>query len=165
MLLHIQKLRQDPNFADAIFVVQIEANLAYESDHHRVFLANAAVPNLVFMSECANKARTGTWTTASTKDQMMLIFLDAITSQAISFYDKLVTTEDDPDAMVRTLFRQLENYSAKFNTCSGKRTFTGKVGMEQDDLAIVIQMNMLYRRVFWKDEEGKYAQHHRHWRQ
>lgn len=162
--MHIQRLREDSNFSNSIFVIQIEANLAYESDHHRVFLANSDMHNLVFMSECANKARTGTWTTASSKDQMMLIFLDAITSHAISFYDRLITTEDDADVMVRTLFRQLENYSAKFNTQTGKRTFTGKVGAEQDDLAMVIQMNMLYRRAFWKDNE-KYGQFHRHWAQ
>jgi hypothetical protein len=95
---------------------------------------------------------------------MMLIFLDAISSHAVSFYDNLITTEDDAEVMVRTLFRQLENYSAKFNTQTGKRTFTGKVGMEQDDLAMVLQMNMLYRRAFWKDNE-KYGHYHQHWKQ
>jgi hypothetical protein len=163
MLQHLQTLRADPMLADSIFVLQIEANLGYESDHHREFLSNCGMTNLVFMQECAhNKGRTGTWTTAGTKDQMQLVFLNAISAGALGFYAHLHTIEDDATAMKRTLFRQLENYSAKLNVTTGKRTFTGKIGDEQDDLAVVVQMNMLYRLVFWEDRE-KYGRFHRHW--
>jgi hypothetical protein len=163
MLAHIIKLQSDPMLSEAYFVIQIEANLAYESDHHREFLTGAGLRNIVFLSECSNKARTGTWTTPASKDQMQLVMVEAISAQSIAFYDKLHTTEDDGDAMKRVLFRQLENYSSKFNTATGKRSFTGKIGMEQDDLAMVLQMNLLYRRVFWKEHQ-KYGQFHKHWR-
>jgi hypothetical protein len=157
-------LRNDPNFSEAFFIVQIEGNLAYESDHHREYLLKNGARNLVFLRECPNKARTGTWTTPSVKDQMQLTFVDSLVAGSISFYDAMHTLEDDAPAMKRLLFRQLENYSAVFNKSTGKRHFSGKIGMEQDDLAMVIQMNLLYRRVFWKDEDLKYEQYHRHWR-
>jgi hypothetical protein len=163
MLNHINKLRADPNFADAYFVLAIESNLGRESDHYRDFLVKKRCRHLVFMDECPNKSRIGTHTTEGIKDQMQLILNDSLTDARVQFYDKCITTEDDSSAMKRILFRQLENYSAITKKSTGKRTFTGKVGNEQDDLAVVLQMTLLYKRIYRKDVDKKYAHSHRHW--
>jgi hypothetical protein len=164
ILDHIVMLRNDPNFADAYFIMQLESNLAYESDHYREYLTQNRMRNLVYMEECSNKSRAGFTTTRATKDQMQLILNDRITNQGLQFYDNLHTTEDDADAMKRLLFRQLENYSSVLNKSTGKRSFSGKVGNEQDDLCMVLQMNCMYRNVFKADVDHKYEQYHRHWR-
>ena len=163
MLNHINALRSDSNFTDAYFVLSIESNLGQESDHYREFLLKRRARHLVFMDECPNKSRIGTHTTENIKDQMQLTLNDTLTDGRIQFYNRIHTTENDAEAMKRSLFRQLENYSAITKKTSGKRTFTGKIGTEQDDLAMVLQMNLLYRRIFRKDVDKKYERFHRHW--
>lgn len=156
---HIKRLQRDPLLSRAWFVVQIESNYGLESDHHaEVLQRDPDIINLAFMRESA--ARVGTLTTHGTKEQMTLLMMEVISMQSMVIYEKLVTTEDDPDAMKRLLFRQLENFSAK-GSLTGKRVFTGKVNHEQDDLAMTLMMNMLYFRKFTSDSE-RYGRYHRH---
>lgn len=154
---HIKRLQRLPLFSRSWFVVQIESNLGFESDHHAAGLQkDPDIVNLVFMREC--EARVGTRTSHGTKEQMTLLMMEAVSMQSVVFYDQLVTTEDDAPVMKRLLFRQLENYSAK-GSVTGKRIYTGKLNHEQDDLAMTLMMNMLYFRKF--QSEPQYARFRR----
>lgn len=142
-----------------MFVVQIESNLAYESDHHAEHLEKYPdLGNLVYMREC--QSRVGTHTSAKTKEQMTLLFLETISAEALLIFDELITTEDDAETMLTCLFTQLENFSV-IPTKAGGKVYTGKVNKMQDDLAMCLMMNLLYRKMFLVDGE-RYGRYHSH---
>lgn len=159
---HVIRLRRTPLFATSLFVVGIESNYAFESDRYASrLITEDGIDHLIFMDE--DECRTGVRTTNKLKEQMALLFMEAISYDAVEFYDKLVTScDDEGDAknMKRLLFKQLENYSTK-PSMSGKRIFTGKINKQQDDLAICLQLNFLYHRMFWHDKT-KYGKYHRY---
>jgi len=154
-------LRSDPILSTAFIVLMIESNLAFESDHMASHMNRSGLRNIVFMRECSNVARVGIQTTATSKDQQVLIFLETVATEALTFYDKLHTNEDDAPAMRERLFRELENYAIVVNPSTGKKKYTGKVGQEQDDLSMAIQMCLLHTRIF-KTDVNKYGKFHRH---
>jgi hypothetical protein len=156
---HLKRLQRDALLCRSLFVVQIESNLAFESDHHAAFLQEEPeLYNLVFMREC--EARVGTRTTQKTKDQMTLLMMEVVSMDSLVFYENMVSTEDDAVSMKALLFQQLENFSA-VGTARGNHIYTGKVNKMQDDLAMTLMMNMLYFRQFMSDHT-LYGRYHTH---
>jgi hypothetical protein len=159
LVAHIRNLRADSLFSRSLFVLAIESNLAFESDTQANHLRELNdMHNIVFMSE--GNARIGVQTTYTTKEQMTLLFMEALSCDAVDFYEKLVTSQkEDAPAMINLLFQQLENYSAK--PSARGRIFTGKIDGMNDDLVMAMMMNHLYYKKFWmdKDRYGRYFTH------
>lgn len=156
---HIKRLQRDPLFVRSLFVLIVESNLGYESDHHAEFLRGSDdLHNIVFMREC--ESRFGVRTSNKTKEQMTLLTLEMLTTKSVLFYNNSVATEDDAPQMKRLLMQQLANLSAK-GSITGKRIITGKLNGMQDDLVMAVMMNMLYQRHFLADSTryGRFFNH------
>jgi hypothetical protein len=152
VLRHIRRLRRFPKFASALFVLQIESNLAFESD--RIYTEILRQIPEERNSLCALREtddRIGGRTGESSKAAMAMLLLDRISNGGVFFMNPILTTEDDGMQMKSVLLDQLGSYSRKPSLNGRRYQYTGKVDGKQDDICIAFQMVLYYRNLFMRD--------------
>jgi len=89
---------------------------------------------------------------------MHVKFNDALGDGAVALMEDLVCVGGSAAKMVKDLRNELTTYSCVVDAgasvfSAAKKTFTGKVGGFQDDLAICIQLNILWHSSFFHDDK------------
>jgi hypothetical protein len=95
---------------------------------------------------------------------MHVKFHEALMDGAISIWEECWSSGSDVEKLIRDLRDELTTYSVVVDNgtsvfSQAKKTFTGKLGGFQDDLAICAQLNLLWHSSFFTDP--KYAQYRR----
>lgn len=97
------------------------------------------------------KGRIGFRTTNESKKEMAETFIHHINSDSIRFAQTTTTScpsDISPESQIKLFFRQCSMYSKRPNADGSRVIYSGKDGMEQDDLCIAVQLAMLSRKVF-----------------
>lgn len=149
---HLARIRGMAGFEDSTAVLCLESNLGYECQHITLALTRAEVPRWVVLNEGAG-GTIGFLTTNQTKEQMMMMTRDALRVGCIALADGFFSTTMSENDALEKLRDELGRFSVVVeppHTLFGKprRTFTGKQGAQQDDLAIAFQLCMIAIRTF-----------------
>ena len=151
---HLQHVRD--KFRNAVHSILVESNLGLEAEHH-AHRAQATLPRTRFEFISDAVTRPGVLTTAASKEGMYIATLRLLQDEALSLcpVDALITGDPDSNRqeLADDLHQQLCTYSILDHrkmvapglpSKSMAQTLTGKMGGAQDDLAIVLQLNVLY---------------------
>lgn len=158
LVSHIQKLRLLPALRDAQVVLGLESNLGFEAQHALHALRRAEVRNWVSLMEGVD-GTPGLLTTNSSKEVMCVALQELLAQSRIGVSSRLLSTSMPPREALDQLVGELRAFMVFVDapkTLFGKprRTFTGKLGGHQDDLAIAFQLAIVTMQLF--DRHDKY---------
>jgi hypothetical protein len=154
---HCKKVREIPGLEDAILVLSFESNLAFESQHLLKAFERNNVKKWVALSEGAG-GTLGWLTTAERKEAMCLQVRDALTVGSISLSSHFFSIKMDVKDALKALGNEMRAFAILVEppkTTFGKvrKTYSGKVGGEQDDACIAMQLAVTGLRCFYTSEK------------
>lgn len=160
LVRHIRKCYEDPCLLTAQLVVITEGNLALEAGYVRQ-LTQQQFPQCICLSNQGRK--DGVKTDEYTKGSMAMKLDHVLNSESISICKDLVTTHDNPAQLLDQAKEQLLRYSRlaipiKNPFDKSRFKFSGK-GMnvtDKDDIAIVIQLAVLWTGLFFTSDFARY---------
>lgn len=182
---HITALRGNSELQRSLVVLVLESNLGFESQHLAAALQRANVGNWLCLQEGAGGS-TGWLTTNSTKEAMCLRTREALRVGSLVLWDKFQCLSQAPKDAIAQLNKELSNFCiisepAKHLFGVARKTYTGetsessmpqphtnsiptyhlpnpgKIGGQQDDLCIALQLAISGSRVFkTSDKYSKY---------
>ena len=161
ILQHIRMLREVPGCESAWIVLAPESNLGFEAQHYVATIQKAAVKDWVVITE-SGEGGIGFRTTAETKEGGCTAVAELLAASGIFVAEHFVCASMAPGEAVKMLVDQLDGYQViveapKSAFGKTKRTYSGKVGGRQDDLAIALQLGVLSARLFLrKDKYSKF---------
>lgn len=134
----------------------LESNLAYEAQHLMHALTTAGIRKWVAMSEGAS-GTLGWLTTHERKEAMCLALRDALRVGCIGLHPRFFSTSQPAADVVRTLGEELRAFSVLVEPPRSpfgkvKKTYSGKIGGRQDDLAITLQLAIIGTRTFYTSD-------------
>ena len=99
----------------------------------------------------------GFLTTNATKEGMMMMVRDALGVGCIAVHRQFFSTTHEPDEMLRMLKDELKAFCVitepgKTPFAKPRKTYSGKVGGRNDDLAIALQLAVIGCRTFYSNE-------------
>ena len=156
MAEHIRAIRSITELQNSTIVLCLEENLGYEAQHIVHYLQSAGLKKWVALHEGAQHA-LGWLTTNERKESMCLQLREALAIGNISFATEFICTSLPAQQAMRQLEDELRNFCVLVEppkTAFGKvrRTFTGKVGGRNDDLAIAVQLAITGVRCFHRED-------------
>lgn len=159
MVDHIAGVRKIPGLQNATVVLQLESNLAFECQHIIHTLTERGVKKWVCLSE-GTGGTIGWLTTNERKEAMCFQMRDALRVGNIFLSKHLFSVLLEGHEIVKTIRDELCRFAIvtePAKTLFGKirRTYTGKLGGLNDDLAICLQLCITGLRCFYQSE--KYA--------
>lgn len=152
LINHIHALRKLPGH-DASQVVFIpESNLGFEAQHHAMALERSKVPQLVTLREGPQQS-IGLLTTNDTKAAQCKLLQELLQNSALSVCADMVCLSMEPAEALQQLVGEMKNFSIvveppKNAFAKSKMTFSGKLGGQNDDLIIALQLALLGMRRF-----------------
>ena len=158
LLDHLRRLRATKWLTQCVFVLMPEANLGFEA-HHIERVVNQT--EMRKFSMCMrDDEQPGLRTTHAVKESMHVKFNQALEEDAVSVSTTVVSAGGDAEKLLKDLRDELTTYCCVVDNgtsvfAQSKKTFTGKIGGFQDDLAICAQLNLLWHSSFFTDQ--KYA--------
>jgi hypothetical protein len=160
VLAHIQKVRTIKNLENSTLVFCLESNLAFESQHLIHAIQEAGVKKWMALTEGAGST-LGWLTTNERKEAMMFSLRDALSVGSIHLSDEFFCLSQSVVKMKNQLEDELRSYSvitepSKTPFGKTKKTYSGKMGGRNDDIAIVVQLAIAGVRCFYR--EDKYRQ-------
>ena len=159
LLSHLNMIRSMPLLEGAMAVLSFESNLAFESQHLLHHLHAHRFKNWVSLAEGAHDA-LGWHTTAARKETMALLLREVLRVGRISYSRRFFSiTMGSDEAKVRVA-NECRNFSVvvdppKTAFAKTRKTYTGKIGGLQDDVAIALQLALAASKTFF--ESSKYA--------
>ena len=155
---HLHTIKSINALRSAMLVVGVEANLGFEANHVLHALRKANVTHIA-LHEGAQES-VGLLTTNASKELMCVGLQELIDHKRLVISRQLVSLSASPLETLDTLFKQMSTYTILVEaprTPFGKprRTYTGKVGGNQDDLCISLQLSVLGMRIFQKNDKYK----------
>ena len=141
-----------PFLAHALAVLSFESNLAFESQHLLHAITEAGFQKWVSLSEGAH-GQMGWLTTHERKEAMALQLREAMRIGRISFSTNFFSISLTREKAKKRLGDELRNFSViveagKTHWSKSRKTYTGKIGGLQDDVAIAIQLVLTAQREF-----------------
>ena len=99
----------------------------------------------------------GFLTTNATKEAMMMMVRDALGVGCIAVHRQFFSTTHDPEEMLRMLKDELKAFCVitepgKTPFAKPRKTYSGKVGGRNDDLAIALQLAVIGCRTFYSND-------------
>ena len=157
MVAHIAKIRRIRNLEDCTIVLCLESNLAYECQHIIHAIQAAGVRKWVSLQEGAS-GTLGWLTTNERKEQMCLLLRESLSIGKLHFSTEFFSTTADVKTVKDQIEGELRNFcvlveAAKTPFGKVKKTYSGKVGGRNDDLAISLQLALIGSRVFYSDNK------------
>ena len=153
---HLNTVRRTvPGMAEAQAVLVLESNLAFEAQHilHALNLAN--IQRWVALSE--GQAGTLGWlTTNERKEAMVFQLRDALKVGNIQLSTHFFSLKLGVNEALKVIRSELTNFAIVVEppkTTFGKvrKTYTGKIQGEQDDVAIAMQLAITGLRCFYQN--------------
>jgi hypothetical protein len=156
---HMTKLRTVSELRNAQFVLGLECNLGFEAQHIIHTLRRVAFRNWIALLEGPEGA-PGLLTSNSSKEVMCVALQELLTQNRLAVSQYLLSVSFSPRDILEQLLAELRSYMVYVDppkTLFGKprRTFTGKMGGHNDDLAIALQLAVLSMQIFTRS--SKYA--------
>lgn len=156
---HVNKLREVSGQAHAQVVLIPEANLGFEAFHAINALRRAGVGNWFPINEGKqNSGGVGLHTDQHTKAAMCKAMQELLEFDAISISRGMACISMSVDNVLKQLFTEMRNFSivvepAKNAFGQAKQAFSGKLGGQQDDLIVALQLCILGMKRFMHKPE------------
>lgn len=134
-----------------------ESNLGFEANHVTAAVQRAKVENWVVLTESGTDG-VGFRTTHATKEAGSTAVEELLAANALNLADNLVSLAMPVDEVVKMLIAQLDGFQviiepAKTPFGVAKRAYSGKVGGNQDDLCMSLQLLVLGARCFLRKDK------------
>ena len=157
---HLEMVRRIDLLQGSTAVMSFESNLAFESQHLLHHLQTTGFSRWVSLAEGAHNA-LGWLTTNSRKEAMALMLREVLRVGKISYHPNFFSLSMTREEAKRRIGEELRNYSvitepSKSHFGKPRKTYTGKIGGMQDDIAIAVQLVLIAMRTFF--ESSKYEQ-------
>jgi len=154
---HLINIRKIPFLAHTVSVLCLESNLGFESQHLLHYLQESNFPRWVSMAEAA-RGELGWLTTGVTKEKMALALREALQQNSISYHKNFTSLSLGAEAAKLRIKDEIGNYSVvteppKQAFGKVRKTYTGKMGGMQDDVAIALQLAVCSTRVFFQSSK------------
>lgn len=139
--------------------MHLRSNLAYESQHLLHHLQQMNVRGWVSLAEGAH-GDLGWLTTNARKEGMALALREALRVGKVAYSPRFFSVSMSSEDAKRRVGDELRNFSVvtepgKTHFSKVRKTYTGKLGGLQDDVAIAVQLVIIAIRTFF--ESPKYA--------
>ena len=149
-----------PVYSQAKIVVGAECNLGFEAHHIIHTLRSKHVPHIALHEGPHDSP--GILTTNESKELMCTALQEMLDFRRIVFSNTFLCLSMDQIKCVKLLERQLRTYTIiveppKTAFARSRKTYSGKVGGNQDDLCIALQLAILTYRMFVRHD--KYSAH------
>lgn len=153
VVAHIEAVRKIPGLQNATAVLQLESNLAFESQHIIHMLNERNVPRWVALSE-GQGGSLGWLTTNERKEAMCFQLRDALRVGNIFLSEGFFSTTMTSGEAIGKIRDELCRFAiivepAKTMFGKVRKTYSGKIGGMQDDLAIALQLAITGLRCFY----------------
>lgn len=147
--------------ANPIVLLRLSGNLGYEAQHGIHTLQRNNVTDWITLTE-GPTGTPGILTTHQSKEVMCTALQQLLTHGKLGVSSELVSTTMAPGDALRQLHSEMRKFMVLIEppkSLFGKprRTFTGKIGGQQDDLVIALQLSVLTMQIFRNDD--KYRRH------
>ena len=134
------------------------SNLAFESQHLLHHLHSVKFQKWVSLAEGSHQS-LGWLTTNGRKEQMALLLRESMRVGKIAFSDYFFSISMTKQEAKKRLGDEVRNFSvvtepAKTAFAKPRKTYTGKIGGQQDDVVIALQLALIAMRTFF--ESGRY---------
>jgi len=134
---HIKRVRDMPGLEEAMVVLSLESNLAFEAHHLLHAVQASGTRRWVALQEGAGQS-LGWLTTNDRKESMMMQTRDALAVGAIVMASDLVSLSMSNDEVKQKLKDELCSFAviveaARTPFGKPKKTYSGKIGGRQDD--------------------------------
>jgi hypothetical protein len=154
---HIAAVRTISGMQNATCVLSLESNLAFECQHIVHHIQGAGVKRWVCLSE-GQGGTIGWLTTNERKESMCFQLRDALKVGNIALSAEFVTTNLEKKEALRMLEDEMGRFSIITEppkTMFGRvrRTYTGKLGGQQDDMIITMQLAVTALRCFYSSDK------------
>ena len=151
---HLIQVRKIPLLAHTISVLCLESNLGFESQHLLHYLSESNFPRWISLAEAA-RGELGFLTTSSTKEKMCLSLREALSQGSISYHPNFFSHSLGVFDAKRRIKDEVSNFSIiteppKTHGGKVRKTYTGKLGGQQDDTAIALQLAVCSTRIFFQ---------------
>lgn len=140
-----------------------ESNYAWESQRYALDIIDKRVPNVYLMDE--DEKQQGVRTSNPGKKMMAVLFNRALNAHAIKFHPLMVSLSGKSKQSEREeLIKQIGLYRRKKIQKKGDSSeydkpteiYTGKIGGNADDLAVMAQLNYVSHNIYFAKYEEKY---------
>ena len=154
VLGHVAAIRRIRHLEDVTIVFSLESNLAYEAQHLTHAFTQAGLKKWLCLSEGAGGS-LGWLTTNERKESMMFALRDALAVGSIALAKDFFCLTQPKTAALNQVEEELRAYSVlieppKTPFGKSKKTYTGKLGGRNDDVAIAIQLAIQSVRMFYQ---------------
>lgn len=156
VIAHAEACRKIKNLHDATLVFSFESNLAFEAQHIVHAVQAAGIKKWCCLTEGANQT-LGWLTTNERKESMMFALRDAMAVGSIALSTEFFSLTQGLVQVKNQLENELRNYCvivepSKTPFGKTKKTYTGKVGGRNDDVAVVVQLAIAGVRCFYTQD-------------
>lgn len=157
---HLNTIRSIPLLANATAVMSFESNLAFESQHLLHHLHTTGFKRWVSLAEGAHNS-LGWHTTNDRKEQMALLLRECLRVGKIAYSDYFFSISMTKQEAKKRMGDEIRNFSVitepgKTAFARSRKTYTGKLGGQQDDTVIALQLALIAQRTFFED--ARYSQ-------
>lgn len=152
---HLNTIRSMPLLENATAVMSFESNLAFESQHLLHHLHQVGFKKWVSLAEGAHNT-LGWLTTNGRKEQMALLLREALRVGKIAYSDRFFSLSMTKQEAQKRIGDEIRNFSVitepgKTPFARSRKTYTGKLGGQQDDVVITLQLALIAMRTFFED--------------
>lgn len=154
---HIAAVRTISGLENSTVVLSLESNLAFECQHIVHAIQAAGVKRWVCLSEGAG-GTIGWLTTNERKESMCFMLRDALKVGNIALSAEFKTTNLETKEALRMLEDEMGRFAIiveppKTTFGRTRRTYTGKIGGQQDDIVICVQLAIAGLRTFYSSDK------------
>ena len=160
VLQHICAIRRIRSLENATVVVIAECNLGNEAAWLKQKMRKHPTERLCFMDE--DNGKPGVRTTESVKEQMAVTLFSKLEDGRVCFHHdfRSITETETGTDLKGMIVEQLRTYNKEVAGNPPKMKYSGKAGGNKDDLAVALQLNLLFRPMFFLNK-AKYGNFHR----
>lgn len=138
-------------------MIGLESNLGFEAQHALHSIRRAGVRNWVALMEGVD-GTCGLLTTNSSKEVMCVALQQLLSANRIHVAASMLSISLPPKEALDQLLQELRSFMIfvdppKTLFAKPRRTFTGKVGGHNDDVAIAIQLAVLTMQIFTRSDK------------
>jgi hypothetical protein len=157
LLDHINALRELPPLSNAQIVLGIECNLGFEAQHAVHTLQRAHLRRWLALSE-GPQGTVGLLTTNQSKEIMTVAVQELLAGNRLYQYRDMVCLSNTRAEMFRLLSHEMRRFMILVEPPKNvfgkpRKTYSGKVGGQNDDVCIALQLAVLSLQIFMRDDK------------
>jgi hypothetical protein len=154
---HINKLRTLHALRWCRVILGIESNLGFEAQHAINSITRAGVKHWCALMEGVD-GTCGLLTTNSSKEVMCVALQQLLSQNRLQVSANLLSTTLPPREMLDQLVHELRAFMIFVDPprtlfAKPRRTFTGKIGGHNDDVAIALQLAVITMQIFTRSNK------------